>query len=151
MITLPFPGKDAASVLVRAAEFARILRAGITWDVALCAVVDDLVEHCDACPAPAAVVDAIRRFSETDRLAVLAERAHSQAERKEAGDWDHKCAVCQDMGWETYTAEQSGNSYAKACKCSLGQRMLAARQIKAREVADKRRAAAARLAHREAS
>lgn len=81
LLTLPFPGKDTQAIKVRGGEFSRVLKAGVTSDEALSAVVDDLVEHCEECPTPAAVMDAIRRHN-ADTLYRRRDRERD-SERKE--------------------------------------------------------------------
>lgn len=81
LMALPWSG-GAGQLDTRVAEFRRIFRGGLRDGAALSAVVDDLVEHCEECPAPADVVSAIRRYN-TDTVESRRQRAADQ-ERK---DW----------------------------------------------------------------
>jgi len=66
LLRLPFgatPLMGERDVKGRAAEFKRVLQAGLSEEGALSAVIDDLLEHCEECPAPAVVIDAIRRYN----------------------------------------------------------------------------------------
>jgi hypothetical protein len=137
LMLLPFAGSDPEVVNGRAKEFKRVLRAGVRTNAGLSAVVDDVIEHSEACPAPAVIVDAIRRYHESIAAAENELNAKANEARRASGDWDHKCSVCQDTGWETY--DKGTYSFAKACGCSLGMRLAAAREMEAARKAEVKR------------
>lgn len=82
LMILPFAGAEPEVLEGRAREFKRVLRAGIRSDQDLGVVVDDLIEHCEACPPPAAVVDAIRRCN-----TATAEHGREKRADEERQDW----------------------------------------------------------------
>ena len=79
---LPFAGAEQEVIEGRAREFKRVLRAGVRSDRDLDAIADDLMEHCEACPAPAVVVDAIRRCNTANT-----ERGKERRQDEERHDW----------------------------------------------------------------
>ena len=145
LLRLPFAPRVAEDAAAIGAEYRRILAAGLRSDVAVEAVVDDIIEHAEEMPAPAVVMGAVRRWNEADSTRILKNRLDAAGEAP--ADWDRRCAICLDSGFESYEEDREVNgqlgtySFARACRCSLGRRLAEARRIEAERKAQKKRAA----------